>query len=133
MTEYSPENEPTWSDVVREERDRLALSELPLRDIKEKLVRNAEGGNTYEAALKIEAADRIERFDRLTRLLGLLAPGGTAPRTALEQIYIQSADNSDESPIVLELREILETHWGEWTPAIREAEGLPPIEPEPST
>jgi hypothetical protein len=77
--------------------------------------------------LLAEAADRIDRFDRLSRLLGLLAPGGTAPRTALEQVYAQSANLIvEESPIILDLRHMLEQHWGEWTPALREAEGLPP-------
>ena len=77
-----------------------------------------------------EAADRLARYDRLQRLLGLLAPAGTAPRTAIEQIYLQSATDAEESPIVLELRHMLSQHWGEWTPAIREAEGLPPAQPE---
>lgn len=74
-----------------------------------------------------EAADRIDRLDRLQKLLGLLAPSGTAPRTALEQIYDQSASGVvEESPILLDLRRMLRSHWGEWTPALREAEGLPP-------
>lgn len=80
-----------------------------------------------------EAANRIERFHRLSRLLGLLAPGGTAPRTALEQIYAQSANpDVEETPIVLDLRHMLQQHWGEWTPALREAEGLPPADADES-
>lgn len=74
------------------------------------------------------SAERVMRLGRLSWLLGMLAPGGTAPRTALEQIYIQAGENRDESPIVLDLRKMLESHWGEWTPALREAEGLAPAE-----
>lgn len=76
----------------------------------------------------IEAAKKLDKLQNLNRLFGLLTPGGTAPRTAFEQLWIQSDLNADESPILLELRTMLEAHWGEWTPAIREAEGLPPVE-----
>jgi len=72
------------------------------------------------------SAEKVMRLGRLSWLLGLLAPGGTAPRTALEQIYIQAGDNIEESPIVLDLRHMLHDHWGNWTPALREAEGFPP-------
>jgi hypothetical protein len=75
-----------------------------------------------------EAAARIDRLNRLQRLLGQLAPSGTAPRTALEEIYKQSADSADRSQIVNDLGEMLEQHWGEWTPALRKAEGFPDSE-----
>ena len=29
-----------------------------------------------------------------------------------------------------EQKQKLAAHWGEWTPALREAEGLPPVEPD---
>lgn len=75
-----------------------------------------------------ETTKQLERLQRLSEMLGKLAPGGTAPRTAFEQLWIQSDDNSDESPVLLELREMLTNHWGDWTPALRKAEGLPPAE-----
>lgn len=71
---------------------------------------------------------KLNQMQRLSELLGKLAPGGTAPRTALEQIWKQSETDSDESPILLELREMLSQHWGDWKPALRDAEGLPPAE-----
>ena len=83
---------------------------------------------TYRENVLEEAANRLQRFERLTTLLGLLAPAGTAPRTALEQLYEQSSANANESPIVLEIRHMLEPHWGEWTPILREADGLPGLE-----
>lgn len=75
-----------------------------------------------------ESANRLQQLQNLSQILGLLAPGGTAPRTALEQLFLQSKENGDESPIVLEARGMLEQHWGDWTPAIRKAEGLPQAE-----
>jgi hypothetical protein len=94
------------------------------------LLRNAK---TEEVTPEIlaEAADRVDRFNRLSKLIGLLAPGGTAPRTAFEEIYRQSGTpDVGESPVILDLRHMLHQHWGEWTPALREAEGLPPAEPD---
>lgn len=87
-------------------------------------------GETFpeHAELLRESAAKLLQLQRLNELLGMLAPGGTAPRTGFEQLWIQSEDNSDESPILLELRNMLNEHWGDWTPAIREAEGLPPIQ-----
>ena len=76
-----------------------------------------ELSNPDNAALIEAAADRIDRFNRLSRLLGLLAPAGTAPRTALEQIYVQSANpDVEETAIIADLRGMLYTHWAEWTP-----------------
>jgi deoxycytidylate deaminase len=79
----------------------------------------------YDAVVVEEVAKRLQQFDNLTKILGLLAPGGTAPRTAIEEIYKQSADNADESQIILDLRQMLHPQWGEWTPALRKAEGFP--------
>lgn len=77
-----------------------------------------------------ETTRQLERLQRLSEILGKLAPAGTAPRTGFEQLWIQSGENSDESPVLLELCAMLTNHWGEWTPALREAEGLPPIKQE---
>jgi len=81
-----------------------------------------------ESGVIAEAAKKLDKLQNINKLLGLLAPAGTAPRTAIGQLWEQSDENADESPILLELRAILAQHWGEWTPAIREAEGLPPAE-----
>jgi hypothetical protein len=75
-----------------------------------------------------ESAKKLDQLQNIGKLLGLLAPGGTAPRTAFEQIWDESSSRGDEFPVLLELRDMLQKHWGEWTPAIREAEGLPPTE-----
>lgn len=83
---------------------------------------------TEGSEIIVEAAIKLDKLQNINKLFGLLAPGGTAPRTALEQLWDQSDLNSDESPIALELRHMLSSHWGEWTPAIREAEGLPPVQ-----
>lgn len=126
-----PENTPeTRMSEVIAERDNLGLSELSPRQLSGKFNEIFFMGmtNIRDAAYALEAKDRLDRFDRLQRLLGLLAPAGTAPRTALEQLYIQSENSADESPIVLDLRHMLSQHWGEWTPALREAEGLPPAD-----
>lgn len=81
---------------------------------------------TYHERLLEEAANRLQRLERLATLIGLVAPGGTAPRTAIEELYKQSAVSAEESPAVLALRTMLQPHWGEWTPTLREAEGMPP-------
>ncbi len=132
MTQFESQPEPTWSEVVEQERKNRHLGDLSLRQLSEQLAERAVGGGTdrmtHHAAYELEAAERLARFDRLTRLLGLLAPGGTAPRTALEQIYKQSETSDEESPVVLDLRAMLHEHWSEWTPALREAEGFPPAE-----
>jgi len=99
---------------------------IGLRGLATDAMRRPNKTGTYEETLLEEAADRLQQFENLSSLLGLLAPAGTAPRTAIEQIYKQSAYNGDESQIVLDLRQMLSQHWGEWTPALREAEGLPP-------
>lgn len=75
-----------------------------------------------------EAAERLERIDRFTRLLALVAPVGTAPRTALEQLWKQSKVSDEETQVVVDFREMLQQHNDEWTPALREAEGLPSVE-----
>ena len=80
-----------------------------------------------ESEVIIEAAKKLDKLQNLNKLFGLLAPAGTAPRTAIERLWEQSDLNAEESPILLELRAMLERHWGEWTPAIREAEGLPSV------
>ncbi len=128
-----PENRPeTRLEEVIKERDDLRMSELSPRELSGKFDEIFFMGmtNIRDAAYALEARERVARFDRLQRLLGLLAPAGTAPRTALEQIYLQSETSTDESQIVLDLRAMLEQHWGEWTPALREAEGLPPATEE---
>ena len=103
-------------------------SELPSELSHTELAAKLRDTDKPDDALLQAAADQLERLARLTTLLGMLAPGGTAPRTALEQIYAQSADpaSNPESPIVLDLRKMLQEHWADWTPALREAEGLPP-------
>jgi|GEM_PF-3412826 len=130
--ESEPRPETTWPQVVDEERQRLRIGELSAKELSTRLGERALSGGTnrmtHHAAYELEAAERLARFDRLTRLLGWLAPAGTAPRTAIEQIYIQSETNAEESQIVLDLRAMLADHWGDWTPALREAEGLPPAE-----
>jgi hypothetical protein len=73
-----------------------------------------------------ESAKKLEQLQNLSTLLGLVAPGGSAPRTALEQLWKQSSDNAEETPVLKEFRSMLSGHHGEWTPALREAEGLPP-------
>ncbi len=122
-----PESEPNWHEVVESKRLELDLpNKLPGQFSRTFAERSFRNMTAVDEAYISEAADRLARFDRLQRLLGLLAPGGTAPRTAFEQLFIQSATDCDESPIVLDLRGMLSQHWGEWTPALREAEGLPP-------
>lgn len=124
-----PDSQPelTTPELVDGVRRKLGLRELGEAEISRELnERSLADMNPIDAAYVREAADRLARFERLQRLLGLLAPGGTAPRTALEQIYNQSDTSADESPIVLDLRLMLTQHWSEWTPALREAEGLPP-------
>lgn len=96
----------------------LALSLSALKDIAPDL----------DYKLIDEATKQLERLQKLSQLIGMLAPGGTAPRTGFEQLWIQAGDNSDESPVLLELRGMLHAHWGDWRPALREAEGLPPKE-----
>jgi hypothetical protein len=81
-----------------------------------------------ESSIITEAAKKLDKLQNINKLLGLLAPGGTAPRTAIEQLWNQSDLNAEKSPILLELRAMLAVHYGDWTPAIREAEGLPPVE-----
>jgi hypothetical protein len=128
MTQTDPQAEPNWTEVVKAERLRLELDEKSPRVFSNDFAaRSFIGMNVVDAAYISEASERLARFDRLQRLIGLLAPGGTAPRTALEQIYIQSGTDTEESPIVQDLRHMLQEHWGEWTPALREAEGLPPV------
>lgn len=78
--------------------------------------------------LLAEAANKLEQLQNMNMLLGLLAPGGTAPRTALEEICNQSGSSAEEFPALLELRKMLATHWGEWTPALREAAGFSAVE-----
>jgi len=94
----------------RDENDHYAS--LALHAFKPLLDRLVELEAAQPSAL--EAANQAERLQRLSKLLGLLAPGGTAPRTALEQLYDQSDVSTDESPAVLELRRMLQPHWGEW-------------------
>jgi hypothetical protein len=131
MRHPESEPEPTTPALIDGVRRKLELDKLHFSELGRQLTeRSLADMNPIDAAYVQEAADRLARFDRFQRLVGLLAPGGTAPRTALEQIYIQSGDNADESPIVLDLRGMLEQHWGEWTPALREAEGLPPAPEE---
>ena len=77
-------------------------------------------------ALLSESVKKLNQLQNLSQILGLLAPGGTAPRTGFEQLWVQSAENAEASPILLELRDMLHQHWGDWPPAIREAEGFPP-------
>lgn len=79
-----------------------------------------------ESGIITEAVAKLEKLQNINKLLGLLAPGGTAPRTALEEIWKQADNNGNESPVLQELRSMLTAHWGEWTPAIRKAEGIPP-------
>jgi len=130
--ESEPVPEVTWSQVVDEERQRLGVEKLSAKELSFRLGERALNGTTnrmtHHAVYELEASERLARFDRLTTLLGWLAPAGTAPRTAIEQIYIQSETNAEESQIVLDLRAMLANHWGDWTPALREAEGLPPSE-----
>ena len=127
MTHPESAPEPTWPAAVETERRRLGLSDMVLRKFSRNFAElSSTGMNVEDAAYLREASERLARFDRLIRLMGLLAPAGTAPRTALEEIYIQSATSAEESPVVLDLREMLAQHWGEWTPALREAEGIPP-------
>lgn len=127
MRHHEAEPEQTSPEVVNGVRRKLELGKLSLAEISRELnERSLADMNPIDAAYVQEAADRIAHFDRLQRVLGLLAPGGTAPRTALEQIYLQSATSSDESPVVLDLRNMLTPHWGEWTPTLRAAEGAPP-------
>ena len=124
-----PESEPehTPQELVDGVKRKLEVGKLHLSELARELTeRSLDDMNPIDAAYVSEAADRLARFDRLQRLWGLLAPAGTAPRTALEQIYIQSDTNADESPIIFDLRTMLSQHWGDWTPALREAEGLPP-------
>jgi len=90
----------------------------------ERLRRETDTPPTYSERLLEEAANRIQRLENLTRLFGLLAPGGTAPRTALEQLYVQSATSADASPMVEEMRRMLEPCYGSWTPVLAEAEGI---------
>lgn len=84
-------------------------------------------------AIVYEAAARVERLQNLSKLLGRLAPGGTAPRTALEHIWDRAETSSEVDPVLLELSAMLEKHYGEWTPAIREVEGLPPKDSDEET
>ena len=104
--------------------DQLSLRELALAVTALKEI------TPHSKELLDEATKQLERLQRLSEILGKLAPGGTAPRTGLEQLWIQSGETSDESPILLEMRSMLASHWGDWTPAIRQAEGLPPIQQE---
>lgn len=84
-------------------------------------------------ALIALATKRLEVLDNLSELLGQLAPGGTAPRTALEEINRQArAGDTTTSQVVLDLRHMLSEHYGEWTPTLRQIEGLPPASSEDS-
>jgi len=91
-------------------------------------VRAIHDATPYQTAVLGESAKKLDRLHNINKLLGLLAPGGTAPRTGFEQLWEQAGENAEESPILLELRHMLSTHWGEWTPALRKAEGLPPVD-----
>lgn len=130
MRQHESEPTQTSPEVIDGVRRKLELGKLSLTEIGRELnERSLTDMNPIDAAYVQEAADRLARFDRLQRLLGLLAPAGTAPRTALEQIYIQSETNTDESQIVLDLRGMLAQHWGDWTPTLGEAEGIPSLPP----
>ncbi len=100
-------------------------SRLTIRDLAREVMALAEAFPEHTELLS-EGAKKIEQLDRLNTLFGLLAPGGTAPRTALEELWRQSEHSKDESPTLLDLREMLAEHWADWTPALREIEGLPP-------
>lgn len=128
MTDHESQPYPTWEEVLEEKRIRLDLKNKSDRELSDWFAQAPKDSmhEIHIAAYALEAADRLARADRLRRLIGLLAPAGTAPRTALEQLYIQSETSAEESPIVLDLRNMLKQHWGEWTPALQEAEGLPP-------
>ena len=132
MAEFDPTSEASWPVVVDEERQRLRLGDLSAEELSDQLAQRALNGATdrmtHHAAYELEAAERLAQLGRLTRLLGLLAPAGTAPRTAIKQIYKQSETDAEESQIVLDLRAMLHAHWAEWTPALREAAGFPPAE-----
>lgn len=125
MGRFGPENEPQNPLADRTDTQiRLGLRRLAAD---EHMRRNPHvTWALHDENLLEEAANRIQRYQNLSRLLGQLAPAGTAPRTALEQLYAQSATNADESPILLELRGMLAQHYEEWTPAIAEAEGVTP-------
>lgn len=85
-----------------------------------------EGDDTHPDLFEL-AAGRLDVLHRLIGHLGLLAPGGTAPRTALEEIYRQSLEGDiRETPAVIALRDMLDPHWGDWSDSLREIEGLPP-------
>lgn len=87
-----------------------------------------------QQTLFAQAAKRLNVLEDLATLLGNLAPGGTAPRTALEEIYRQArAGNTDISPTVLDLQAMLAQHYGEWTPALSKIEGFPPKEEDPES
>lgn len=103
----------------------LSKLTIPQLAIATRAIRDA---SPYQSAILAENATKLDKLQNINKLFGLLAPGGTAPRTAIEQLWEQSDSNADESPILLELRSMLAEHWGEWTPAIRKAEGLPPAE-----
>jgi len=117
MTEILPQNHE-----IEKKPDELTISQLAMA------VRAIGESSPKHLELADEAANRLDKLQNLNKLLGLLAPKGTAPSTALEQIWDQSDSSSEESPVLLELRSMLESHWGERTPAIRKAEGLPPVE-----
>ena len=93
----------------------LAIATRAIRDV-----------SPYQSAILAENATKLDKLQNINKLFGLLAPGGTAPRTGFEQLWEQASENAEESPILLELRHMLASHWGEWTPALRKAEGLPP-------
>lgn len=124
-------SEPTHDEIVDAEIKRLGFSETSNKRFAAQLRELAENPTTSRgyghAAYEKEAAARIEQLDRFQALIGLVAPGGTAPRTALEQIYQQSlAGNNELTQIILDLGNMLYEHWAEWTPALRAAEGFPP-------
>jgi|GEM_PF-3311654 hypothetical protein len=116
------------SEIPQSDRGDRPASELGIRELALKVAALTEFAPEQEDLI-IEAAKQLGRLNNLALLLGMLAPAGTAPRTAIEQLWIQAGEEDpDESPILLELREMLRNHWADWKPAIREAEGFPPKE-----
>lgn len=112
MTELppTPETEQRVSD--------LTIGELAL-----KVAMLAEFA-PHKEALIVEAAKQLGRLNNLTVLISDLAPSGTAPRTALDQLWRQAESNSGESASVIELRRMLKQHWGEWTLELAQAAGF---------
>lgn len=115
------------TEMYRHTNPEKPASELNIRELALAVIALKETAPESHELLDVTVRE-LERLQRLNVLLGMLAPGGTAPRTGVEQLWIQAADNSDESPVLHEIRMMLKQHWGDWTPAIREADGLPPIQ-----